>query len=470
MVKQDEFKWHLALLYSCFLGFPRGLRYDMKKKKFSFQLSEKQLGYLMVLPSLILIFAVVLWPVVQSFYNSLFDYRLNDPTRSQLMLGATIDLERYVDNLFYIDSQLDNLTNETNNEELQKEINAINDDIKQYHIDLISDQEIKTKIEKIDELLMSFKPVRDPDLKYIKVDNKFAKDYRQTLESSADHIRNMAALNTDELTVEKFQQTADLLQATSKNILESNFIGASNYVKYLKDARMWRSLWNTTVFTVISVMLELILGLLIALLINRTFKGRGIIRASVLIPWAIPTAVAAMMWGFLYDGQTGIVAHYLDVLNIIPRPSWLLSTSSGGMFSIILADVWKTTPYMALLLLAGLQTIPDTLYQAANVDGANKWDQFWKITLPLLKSSILVALLFRTLDAFRVFDLIYVLTGGGPANATESISVYAYKTLFAQQNFGEGSALSVIVFICVALISVLYVKLIGSDLFSGRTN
>ena len=138
------------------------------------------------------------------------------------------------------------------------------------------------------------------------------------------------------------------------------------------------------------------------------------------------------------------------------------------MFSIIFADVWKTTPYMALLLLAGLQTIPNTQYEAAEVDGAGSIQKFFFVTLPLLKSAILVALLFRTLDAFRVFDLIYVLTGGGPANATESISVFAYKILFEQQNFGAGSALSVIVFVCVAIISFIFVKLLGSDLFPEK--
>src|SRR5699024_9821822 len=149
--------------------------------------------------------------------------------------------------------------------------------------------------------------------------------------------------------------------------------------------------------------------------------------------------------------------------------SWLLSTGSGGLFSIILADVWKTTPYMALLLLAGLQTIPNSLYEASSVDGSNKWQQFFKITLPLLKSSILVALLFRTLDAFLVFDLIYVLTGVVPANLSISISVFVYIFLLSQQNFGEVSIISVIVFLCVAFISFIYVKLIGSDLFEGRT-
>ncbi|MFD2627809.1 ABC transporter permease subunit [Oceanobacillus kapialis] len=438
-----------------------------KNNRRGFQLNEKQLGYAMVLPSLLLVIAVVLWPVAQSFYNSLFDYRLNDPTRSQLMLGSTIDLERYVDNHFYIEGQLETLASE--DEALATTATAIQEEIDQYHAQLIEDDDIKQKVEKIDEMLASFTPVRDSELKYAEVDNDFASDYREVLSSAQEELNRAAEQALNEQVASTITQTADLLGATSENILESNFIGLANYGKYLKDARMWGALGNTAFFTVVTVALELVIGLAVALLINRAFKGRGLVRASVLIPWAIPTAVAAMMWGFLYDGQSGIVAHYMEMLNIVPDASWLLSTADGGMFSIILADVWKTTPYMALLLLAGLQTIPTSLYEASNVDGANKWQQFWGITLPLLKSSILVALLFRTLDAFRVFDLIYVLTGGGPANATESISVYAYKTLFAQQNFGEGSVLSVIVFLCVALISFVFVKLIGSDLFAGRT-
>ncbi|PAE29249.1 ABC transporter permease [Paenibacillus sp. 7884-2] len=439
------------------------------KKRRSFQLSEKQLGYAMVIPSLVLVMVVVLWPVAQSFYNSLFDYRLNDPSRSQLMLSATIDLERYVDNQFYIGSQLDSLLESAENEADAETVKGIQQDVENYHAELISDETIKTKVEEIDELLASFTPVRDSELKYSKVDNAFAEEYQGALESHAAALAEIAASSSDDTSGQQFQQTSDLLASTAGNILNSNFIGLDNYGKYMKDQRMWKAIGNTAFFTVISVAFELVLGLAIALLINRAFKGRGIIRATVLIPWAIPTAVAAMMWGFLYDGQSGIIAHYLEALNLIPGSSWLLTTSDGGMFSIILADVWKTTPYMALLLLAGLQTIPQSLYEASSVDGANRFQQFWSITLPLLKSSILVALLFRTLDAFRVFDLIYVLTGGGPANATESISVYAYKTLFAQQNFGEGSVLSVIVFISVAIISLLYVKLIGSDLFDGRT-
>lgn len=441
----------------------------MEKKKRQFQLSEKQLGYAMVLPSLILVFVVVLWPVAQSFYNSLFDYRLNDPSRSQRMLNATIDLERYVDNHFFLNSQLDDLHGKVGDGSGAQTIDEVKEGIARHHGQLQSDERIKEKMAQIDELLASFKPVRDKELKYSKIDNDFAEEYRKELTAYATSLADMSASIEDKAISDQLQQTSDLLSATSGSILKSNFVGAKNYGKYMQDKRMWKSLGNTAFFTVVSVVLELVIGLLIALLINRSFKGRGVIRASVLIPWAIPTAVAAMMWGFLYDGQSGIIAHYLSSLDLIPNKSWLLSTSNGGMFSIILADVWKTTPYMALLLLAGLQTIPQSLYEASDVDGASKMQQFWKITLPLLKSSVLVALLFRTLDAFRVFDLIYVLTGGGPANATESISVYAYKTLFAQQNFGEGSVLSVIVFLCVGLISFAYVKLIGSELFAGRT-
>ncbi|BAC15429.1 ABC transporter permease subunit [Oceanobacillus iheyensis] len=440
----------------------------MKKNKRGFQLNEKQLGYAMVLPSLILVCIVVLWPVAQSFYNSLFDYRLNDPNRSELMLSANIDLERYVDNQFYLDNQLEDLTMQVDSDAGAK-IEEMKEGINHHHEQLLSDEETKQKVEKVDELLMNYQPVTDSELKYQKIDSDFADRYREELLQYQASLMEIAESTADETLSQSIEQTADLTGATGETILQSNFIGLKNYGKYLQDNRMWGALWNTTFFTVITVALELVIGVCIALLINRAFKGRGIIRASVLIPWAIPTAVAAMMWGFLFDGQSGIVAHYLEALHIIPDASWLLSTSDGGMFSIILADVWKTTPYMALLILAGLQTIPESLYEASDVDGANKFQQFWKITLPLLKSSILVALLFRTLDAFRVFDLIYVLTGGGPANATESISVYAYKTLFAQQNFGEGSVLSVIVFLFVAIISFIYVKLIGSDLFAGRT-
>lgn len=438
-------------------------------KKPRFQLNEKQLGYVFVLPSLLLVFIVILWPVAQSFWNSMFDYRLNDPTRSERMLSTNIDLETYVDNYYFIQTQLEDLKDTGVSNQDQQTIEEIKNGIEKYHSELISDKQTQEKVSEIDNLLKHYQPVRDSKLKYQKIDKDFSKEYREALFSYQEDLTAIARAIDDDSLQSDIQKTADLLGSSGETILKPNFVGLDNYKEYFKDKRMWESLGNTIIFTVTSVFFELVIGLLVALLINRTFKGRGFIRASVLIPWAVPTAVAAMMWGFLYDGQSGIVAHYLDVLNIIPSSSWLLSTGDGGLVSIILADVWKTTPYMALLILAGLQTIPGSLYEASNVDGASKFQQFFKITLPLLKSSILVALLFRTLDAFRVFDLIYVLTSGGPANSTESISVYAYKTLFAQQNFGEGSTLSVIVFLCVALISFIYVKLIGSELFAGRT-
>ena len=437
-----------------------------KEKKKKFQLNERQLGYLMVLPALILIAAVTLWPVAQSFYNSMFDYRLNDPTRNQTNINYQVDLEAYVNNYFYLERDLGDAAESVTEPEFQTSIENSIEEIQSYHEDLV--EQFPDAYEEVDELLMSFEPVRDNDLRYQTLENDFAREYRDLIVELQGEMDGYREQLEDDTTEDYLADATSSLRQMERSLIEPNFIGLSNYGKYLTDARMWQSLWNTTFFTVISVFFELTIGLAVALVINRAFIGRGAVRAAVLIPWAIPTAVSAMMWSYLYDGQFGIVAHYFAQLGLISDSSVLLSTGSGAMFSIILADVWKTMPYMALLLLAGLQTISESLYEAAEVDGAGKFQQFVYITLPMLKSAILVALLFRTLDAFRVFDLIYVLTGGGPANSTESISVYAYQVLFAQQNFGEGSVLSVIVFISIAIISIIFIKLIGSELFEGR--
>ncbi|WP_100371984.1 carbohydrate ABC transporter permease [Bacillus sp. FJAT-45037] len=434
-----------------------------------FSLSETQLGYAMVAPALLLVIFITLWPVAISFYNSLFDYRLNDPTRSQKMLSSTIDLEAYVNTYYYLDRTLSDLSEGDPEIGYELELKEIEDNVRGLHQELLSDSNIESRYETVEDMVMRYQPVTNNDLKYVKIDNELAHDYKETLSDGAEFLASIqGSINggDGELLI---LNSISYFENVNQAVLESNFIGFSHYSRYFQDGRMWAAMSNTLVFTVASVAAELVLGLMIALLINRQFKGRGIVRAAVLIPWAIPTAVAAMMWKYLYDGQYGIVSHYFEQLGLISSASVLLTTGSGAMFSVIFADVWKTTPYMALLLLAGLQTIPNALYEAARVDGANKIQIFFKVTLPLLKSAILVALLFRTLDAFRVFDLIYVLTGGGPANSTESISIYAYKTLFAQQNFGAGSALSVIVFLAVALISFLFIKLIGSELFDGRT-
>lgn len=244
---------------------------------------------------------------------------------------------------------------------------------------------------------------------------------------------------------------------------DKTFVGLKNYIDLFKNIRYWKSVGNTIFFTSVSVFFETVFGLGIALIMNRSFKGRGLFRASVLIPWAIPTVISAMMWKLMYNPQIGIINDILIRLGILNQALSWLGRVDLAMWSAIIADIWKTTPFMALLLLAGLQTIPQELYEAAKIDGANRWQQFKNVTFPLLKSSLLVALLFRTLQAFRVFGLIRVLTGGGPANSTESMSLFAYKILFRYMDFGKGSAASVTVFFGVLIISYIYIKVLGTD-------
>lgn len=241
------------------------------------------------------------------------------------------------------------------------------------------------------------------------------------------------------------------------------FIGLENYTKLIQDERFLNSLSNTFVITGISVFLELLIGLGFALIMHRTFRGRGIVRAAILVPWAIPTVVSALMWRFMYNDQLGVVNDILYRLGLIDSYVTWLGSPILSMTAVIVAEVWKTAPFMALLILAGLQTIPDDLYEASGIDGANTWQKFRSVTLPLLKPAILVALLFRTLDAFRIFDLVYVLTGGGPGNSTEVISMYAYKTMSGYLDFGYGSAISVVIFVCVLVISFLLVKVLGTN-------
>jgi len=237
---------------------------------------------------------------------------------------------------------------------------------------------------------------------------------------------------------------------------EQRFIGLGNYAFLVGDSRFWGALRNTSYFAVVAVAVELALGLAIALLLDAATPGRGLLRASVLIPWAVPTVVSAKLWAWLYNPDYGLVTRLLPVhdVNFLGMPGW-------AMHAAILVDVWKTTPFVALLLLAGLQTIPRDLYRAAAVDGASPARTFLSITLPLLRPTIVVTLVFRTLDAFRVFDAVFVLTDGGPANTTETLSIYAYKTLMRMGDFGYGSALSVATFACVMLISLGYVRLVG---------
>jgi multiple sugar transport system permease protein len=236
----------------------------------------------------------------------------------------------------------------------------------------------------------------------------------------------------------------------------SRFVGLDNYLFLLQDDRFWNALKNTAYFTVVSVSLELLIGLSVAMLLNRPSRFRGIVRAVVLIPWAIPTVVSARMWEWIFNSDFGVLNYMLgSKINWLGDPFW-------AMHAAILTDVWKTTPFVVILLTAGLQVIPGELYQAAKTDGAGNWAIFRRITFPLLMPVILVVLIFRTLDAFRVFDVIYVLTGGGPANTTETLSIYAYKVLFQTLQFGYGSALSVVVFLLIGSISIFYIRVLST--------
>jgi len=235
----------------------------------------------------------------------------------------------------------------------------------------------------------------------------------------------------------------------------SRFVGLENYRFLAEDTRFWNALANTAYFVAISVPLELALGLGFALLLHRTFPFRGAARALVLVPWAVPTVVAARFWEWIYNGDFGVLNYLLGVrINWLGDPFWALHAA-------ILADVWKTTPFVVLLLLAGLQVIPEELYRAARIDGANAWQTFRHITLPLLKPVILLVLLFRTMDAARIFDLIFVLTGGGPANQSETLVVYTYKLLYRTLQFGYGSALAVATFLFVFALSLVYLRMLG---------
>ena len=232
------------------------------------------------------------------------------------------------------------------------------------------------------------------------------------------------------------------------------FAGLDNYLRLAADERFWNALGNTLYFVVVSVSLELVLGLAFALAVQRPFRGRALLYGVILLPWAVPTAVSARMWEWMYDAEIGVLNYVLGAeVNWLGSPAWALNAA-------VLMDVWKSTPFVALLLVAGLQGIPRELYHAAALDGASRWTVLRRITLPLLAPVILVALIFRTIDAFRVFDSIYVLTGGGPANSTETLSIYAYKTLFQSLEFGYGSALAVSVFVLVALVAAAYLFLL----------
>jgi trehalose/maltose transport system permease protein len=245
--------------------------------------------------------------------------------------------------------------------------------------------------------------------------------------------------------------------ASLSDLDASEFVGLINYYYLLQDPDWWNAVWNTFVFAIVSVTLETILGLGIALALHAHFRGRGLLRAAVLIPWAIPTVVSAQMWSWMFNDVFGVINHGLAALHLIHQPIAWTASPDTALIAVIIVDVWKTTPFMALLLLAGLQMLPEECYESARVDGVHPLKVFLKVTLPLLKPALMVAVIFRMLDALRIFDLIYVMTGNN--RETMSMSVYARQQLVDFQDVGYGSAAATLLFLIIALFTVVYLML-----------
>jgi trehalose/maltose transport system permease protein len=240
------------------------------------------------------------------------------------------------------------------------------------------------------------------------------------------------------------------------------FVGFDNYARLLSSPQWWQAVWSTIQFSVASVGLELLLGLGIALVVNSKFPGRGLMRTAMLVPWAIPTAISSQMWKWMYHDVFGVINDFFTrVVPILPVKIAWIANASTALWALVAVDVWKTTPFMALLLLAGLQLIPGDLYEAASVDGASAWRQFWSITLPQLRPAIVVALIFRTLDALRVFDLVWIMTSG--AFNTETMATMNQRNLIQFQQLGYGSTISVAIFVVIGIFVVIYVSTIFRD-------
>lgn len=238
------------------------------------------------------------------------------------------------------------------------------------------------------------------------------------------------------------------------------FIGLENYVYLLtQDGEFRSALWNTLRFTFVSVFLETVLGLAIALIINSNFSGRGVVRTAILIPWAIPTVVSAQMWKWMLNDIYGVINVIGINLHLLSNKIAFLANPHTVLWAMVAVDVWKTTPFMALLLLAGLQLIPADIYEAADIDGASRVQQFWTLTLPLLTPALVVALIFRTLDALRVFDVIFVMVGVN--TATRSLAIYNRQSLIDFQDLGYGSTVSVAILVLIFIFVLLYMRLIG---------
>lgn len=271
-----------------------------------------------------------------------------------------------------------------------------------------------------------------------------------------------------------------LTNTTLTNLYGGEWVGFDNYLSYRKlssgrviwrgtlvDAAWWNAVWNTVRFSLVSVSIEAILGVLVALILNAEFVGRSIVRAAILIPWAIPTIVSAKMWGWMLNDQFGIINDMLLMVGFIDHKVAWTANIDTAMISVLVVDVWKTTPFMALLCLAGLQMVPRDIYEAAKIDGINPIKIFFRITLPLIRPTLMVAIIFRMLDALRIFDLVYVLTPN--SKATKTMSVISRENLIEFDKFAYGSAQSTLLFMIIAIFVVLYIWL-GKLNLSGEEN
>lgn len=242
--------------------------------------------------------------------------------------------------------------------------------------------------------------------------------------------------------------------------LPTRFAFLANYKRLFTDGNFWHSLRFTLLFVATTIPVEMVLGMAFAVILNERLRYRNALRATVLIPWAVPTIVAARTWELIYNYGYGLANYLVGVLHIADKPVNWLGSPVSAFFALVMADVWKTTPFVAIILLAGLQIIPEEIYEQARVDGTNFYQRFFRITLPMLKPVIAVALIFRSIDTIRILDLIYVVTDGGPGGSTTSLSLYGYK-YFNEGDFGYGSAVAVVLFVLAFLLSVSYLRVGG---------
>jgi ABC-type sugar transport system permease subunit len=238
-----------------------------------------------------------------------------------------------------------------------------------------------------------------------------------------------------------------------------NFVGLRNYRTALSSAGWVGSLERTLVFTFVTIVFDVVVGLALALMLHRNFRGRGLLRAAVLIPWAVPTVVSAMLWKTMFDPRTGFVDYFLGAFHPAwSSLTWLNASVARSWVAIFVADSWKNIPFVAIILLAGLQVIPNDVYEAAKIDGANWWQSFRRVTLPMLKPALSVALIFRTLQALLVFDVIYVMTGGGPGTSTEVLAYLNFKYFIINTDFGIGGAMSIMLVVLALIVSAIHVR------------